>query len=275
MSTRREFVASTLSLLSCTSGVRTAGTAPERDCRGEPKTFVLIHGSWHSAWNWFRVRPLLERLGHRVVAPDLPGMGRDKTPIHEVRFDTTVLGLCDLIDSVPGTVILVGHSKNGVLISQVAEHRPHKVEKLIYLAAVLAKDRRAAVDYFQLDTEEILGPHITNHPATGSSTLAPAIYRDGLYHDCDADIVELAKVLLSHEPRQTATEPIRISQERYGSVRRFYIELTEDRAITPPVQRTMYEETPCERVYRMATGHSPFFSQPQQLVDIFVEIAGL
>src|ERR1700716_4365218 len=48
------------------------------------KTFVLIHGSWHSSWNWHRVIPILEQLGHRIFAIDLPGMGRDKTPIREV-----------------------------------------------------------------------------------------------------------------------------------------------------------------------------------------------
>ncbi|TAE55022.1 MAG: alpha/beta fold hydrolase, partial [Bacteroidetes bacterium] len=44
-----------------------------------PKTFILLHGSWHSAWNWHRLIPILESRGHRVIAPDLPGMGRDKT----------------------------------------------------------------------------------------------------------------------------------------------------------------------------------------------------
>jgi pimeloyl-ACP methyl ester carboxylesterase len=273
MNTRREFVACTLLLVAGASGVSTTGKAVERLSRDEKKTFVLIHGSWHSAWNWFRVRPILERMGHTVIAPDLPGMGRDKTPIGEVRFDRTVLMLCDLIDAVPGKIVLVGHSKNGVLISQVAEYRPQKIEKLVYLAAVLAQDGAAAVDYFQLDKKEVLGPYITNHPETNSSTLGAAIYKEGLYHDCDDDIVEMAKVVLSHEPRQTATTPIRITKERYGAVRRFYIELTEDRAITLDVQRRMYVDMPCEKVYGMATSHSPFFSQPRQLVDILVEIA--
>ncbi len=25
----------------------------------ESKTYILIHGSWHSAWNWHKVTPLL------------------------------------------------------------------------------------------------------------------------------------------------------------------------------------------------------------------------
>jgi len=42
-----------------------------------------------------------------------------------------------LIDSIDGKVILVGHSKNGIMISQAAEYRPGKIDKLIYLAAYL------------------------------------------------------------------------------------------------------------------------------------------
>jgi pimeloyl-ACP methyl ester carboxylesterase len=41
-------------------------------------TFVLIHGAWHGAWCWERVAPLLVAEGHRVLAPDLPGMGADR-----------------------------------------------------------------------------------------------------------------------------------------------------------------------------------------------------
>lgn len=266
----RVIVSCTLLLVASVSAAKTAETA---NPVSEGKTFILIHGSWHSAWNWFRVSPILEQMGHQVIAPDLPGMGRDKTPIEEVRFDKTVQILCDLIDTVPGKVILVGHSKNGVLISQVAEYRPEKIEKLIYLAAVLAKDGKAAVDYFKLDKDEVLGPHITNYPETNSSTLDSRIYKEGLYHDCDDEITEMAKVLLSHEPRQTATAPIHITDENYGTVRRFYIELTEDRAITPGLQQKMHTEMPCEKVYKMATSHSPFFSKPQELVDILIQIA--
>jgi pimeloyl-ACP methyl ester carboxylesterase len=101
------------------------------------KTFILIHGSWHSAWNWHKVVPLLEKKGHHAISIDLPGMGRDKTPILEVKMATTVKKLCSPIDRIDGKVILVGHSKNGIMISQVAEYRPDKIEKLVYLAACL------------------------------------------------------------------------------------------------------------------------------------------
>lgn len=237
------------------------------------KTFILIHGSWHSAWNWHKVVPLLEKAGHKAVAIDLPGMGRDKTPISEVKMKTTVEKICRLIDSIEGKVILVGHSKNGIMISQAAEYRPHKIEKLIYLAAYLVPDGKTQREYSLQDTGGVLKPYVTPYPELNAHTLQPAIYKEGLYHDCDDYITELAKVLLSHEPVESGITPLQLTEENFGSVPRYYIECTEDRAVTPFIQQKMYEETPCKKVYRMATSHSPFFSQPEKLTDIFCEIA--
>jgi pimeloyl-ACP methyl ester carboxylesterase len=237
------------------------------------KTFILIHGSWHSSWNWHKVIPILERAGHRVMAIDLAGMGRDKTPISEVRFQNTVQAVCDLIDQVDGKVILVGHSKNGIVISQVAEYRPEKIEKLIYLAAYLIPNGKTQAEYSAMDVHGALKPYVTRYPESNSHTLQAEIYREGLYHDCEDSITELAKVLLSHESAESGNAALQLTDENFGSVRRFYIECTEDKAVTPFIQRKMYTETTCEKVYQLPTSHSPFFSKPQELSEIFLEIA--
>lgn len=237
------------------------------------KTFILIHGSWHSAWNWHKVMPLLEKQGHKAIAIDLPGMGRDKTPIAEVRMHSTVQKICDLIDSIDGKVILVGHSKNGIMISQAAEYRPGKIEKLIYLAAYLIPNGKTQREYSVMDTEGVLKPFVTRYEEINATALQSEIYKEGLYHDCDDTIVELAKVLLSHEPVESGAAALQLSDENYGSVPRFYIECTEDKAVTPFIQQKMYTEMPCKKIYRMQASHSPFFSRPQQLVDILCEIA--
>ena len=237
------------------------------------KTFILIHGSWHSSWNWHKVVPLLEKQGHRAIAIDLPGMGRDKTPIQEVKMKTTVEKICKLIDSIEGKVILVGHSKNGIMISQAAEYRPHKIEKLVYLAAYLIPNGKTQREYSIQDTQGVLKPYVTIHEEINAHTLQPEIYKEGLYADCDDDITELAKVLLSYEPVESGITPLQLSEENYGRVPKIYIECTEDKAVTPFIQRKMYTETLCEKVYSIPASHSPFFSRPNELTDILCEIA--
>ena len=232
------------------------------------KTFILIHGSWHSAWNWHRVTPLLERAGHKAISIDLPGMGRDKTPINEVKMQTAIEKICDLIDSVEGKVILVGHSKNGIMISQAAEYRPEKIEKLVYLAAYLIPNGKTQKEYSLQDTEGVLRSYVTMTEDLKSYTLQPEIYKEGLYHDCDDYITDLAKLILSNEPVESAITPLQLTERNYGRVPRVYIECLQDRAVTPFIQKKMYTEMPCEQVYSMNTSHSPFFSKPQELVDI-------
>lgn len=236
------------------------------------KTFILIHGSWHNAWNWHKVVPLLEKEGHKAIAIDLPGMGRDKTPIQQVRMKTTVEKICQLIDSIEGKVILVGHSKNGITISQAAEYRPHKIEKLVYLAAYLIPNGKTQREYSIQDTMGVLKPYVIMHEELNAHTLLPEIYKEGLYADCDDDITQMAKVLLSHEPVESGITPLELSDENYGRIPRVYIECTEDKAVTPFIQRKMYTETPCEKVYSIASSHSPFFSKPQELVDILCQL---
>ncbi len=100
-------------------------------------TFVLVHGSWHGAWCWNKLTPLLEREGHAVIAPDLPGHGEDWTPIPEISLQSYVDRVGEALDSAPEPAILVGHSMAGTVISQLAEQRPDQVAGLVYLCAFL------------------------------------------------------------------------------------------------------------------------------------------
>ncbi len=237
------------------------------------KTFILIHGSWHSSWNWHRVIPILENQGHRAIAIDLPGMGRDKTPVQEVTLGTSVDKICQLIDTIEEKVILVGHSKNGIMISQAAEYRSAKIEKLAYLAAYLIPDGKTQREYSLQDTEGALKSYVNKHEDLNATTLQPQIYKEGLYADCEDYIVELAKLMLSHEPFVSGITPLQLTDEKYGSVPKVYIECTADKAVTPFIQRKMYTETCCEKVYSMDASHSPLFSKPQELSCILCQIA--
>ena len=122
------------------------------------------------------------------------------------------------------------------------------------------------------DTNGVLKPFVDFHPDLNASTLRPEIYKEGLYHDCEEDITSLAKLLLSHEPVESGMVPLQLTEANFGSIPKVYIACTEDKAVTPYIQHKMYTETPCDKVYEMATSHSPFFSKPQELCDILCEL---
>jgi hypothetical protein len=122
-----------------------------------------------------------------------------------------------------------------------------------------------------LDTDGVLKPFVSMHDHLGAHTLQTEIYKEGLYADCEDYITELAKLLLSHEPVESGITPLQLTPENYGRVPRVYIECTEDKAVTPFIQRKMYTEMPCDKIYSMASSHSPFFSKPLELADILCD----
>ena len=106
----------------------------------EKYQFVLIHGAWHGAGCWEKVVPLLKEAGHQVHTIDLPGVGEDQTPISEVTLDAYVSAVSELISTISKPLVLVGHSMGGMIITQVAELVPEKIDTLIYLTAFSPRD---------------------------------------------------------------------------------------------------------------------------------------
>lgn len=75
-------------------------------------------------------------------------------------------------------------------------------------------------------------------------------------------------------PFAPVLEKLSLSELKYGSVRRFYIEAPEDNAISIAQQESMINASPPERVFRLkGADHSPFFSKPQALHKLLVEIS--
>lgn len=225
-------------------------------------TYVLVHGAWHGGWSWNKVVPLLEQRGHHVEAPDLPGHGRDTTPVSEVSTEAYVDTVCRIVDAQPEPVILVGHSLAGVVITQAAEYRPKRIKTLVYVAAVLLRNGESPLDV--PDTDSLLGPNMIASE-DGTVTIRDEVIKDAWYSDCCDRDVAWAKSLLCPQNPATFTTPVHTTAGRFGRVPRVYIECLQDRALSPWIQKKMYEDVPC-KVVSMNTNHSPFLSAPEELV---------
>ncbi len=228
-------------------------------------TYVLIHGAWHGGWCWDKVVPLLEKAGHTVEAPDMPGHGRDKTPIQEVSLQAYVDRVCNVLDAQPDAVILVGHSMGGAVITQAAEYRPEKIETLVYLTAFLPRNGESLFQLGQRDTEASIGASLIM-AGDGSYTVKDEDIRELFYGDCSGEDVALAKSLLVPQALAPSATPLSTTDESFGRIPRVYIECLRARSISLSMQKRMYTAVPCRKVISMDTSHSPFLSAPEELV---------
>ena len=97
--------------------------------------YVLIHGAWHGAWCWYKMLPLLKRVGHDVIAPDLPGLGKDMTPIDQISLESWTKGICEIVVAQPNPVVLVGHSRGGGL-SLITSSKRREIGAVVPLASL-------------------------------------------------------------------------------------------------------------------------------------------
>lgn len=238
-------------------------------------TFVLVHGAWHGAWCWDRLVPLLERAGHEVVTFDLPGHGEDRTPVAEVTLQGYTDRAVEALDALSGPAVLVGHSLSGTVISQAAEQRPEKIEKLVYLCAFLLPSGKSAIEMSQEDSDSVILKSIEIEEDQGRVNLTEEGMRDALYHDCPEEDFERARRLVTSQPLAPFGTPVEVTEGNFGGVRRTYVYTTQDRAASPSAQERMYTELPCEKVVSMATGHLPFFAAPEELAGHLDTLATL
>jgi pimeloyl-ACP methyl ester carboxylesterase len=235
-------------------------------------SFILVHGSWHGAWCWRRLVPLLEAKGHQVWAGDLPGMGADTTPMAQVTLAGWTAFIAAQAQAMEQPVILVGHSRGGVVVSEVAESIPDEVSGIIYLTAVLAGDKETVASMLGEMSDEAVGALRFSEDGL-SSTLDPAAAAALLYNTTPVEWSAFAVASLGRDAAQPNGTPVHLTRGRYGSVPRAYIECLQDRTLPIELQRRMQKSAPCDPVLTLDTDHSPFLSAPEMLVEAISEAA--
>jgi pimeloyl-ACP methyl ester carboxylesterase len=237
-------------------------------------SFVMIHGAWHGGWCFEPLRPLLENYGHCLIAPDLPGMGGTDAELAAVSlagWGDYVANVCCEADA---PVILCGHSRGGIVISEAAERVPDRVSALVYICAMMIPSGTSRAIWRE---DAVPNPgfaaiqqlHPSGHARIIDRTKAAPIFA----HLSPPDLVKAALNRLVAEPDGPRTEALSLTAERYGTVSRHYIECLQDRTIPIDDQRRMQRVQPCVSVTSLDTDHSPYLSAPQALADALLVIA--
>jgi pimeloyl-ACP methyl ester carboxylesterase len=231
-------------------------------------TFILVHGSMHGGWCWDKVVHGLNEAGHRALAPDLPGMGADGTPPRDVTLAMTGGFVAELARRQPEKVILVGHSLGGITISDAAERAPEVIAGLVYVTAVLLSNGTKAMDLVVRNGNLPQGINLSCDGAV--ATIDSDRARERWYNGCDEDDVQHALGRLIPQPTRPMRDPLTVTSGRFGTIPRAYIECLHDNALPLSIQRSQREAMPCDPIFTMETGHSPFMQAPETLTAYLI-----
>lgn len=236
-------------------------------------SFLLVHGAWHDRRCWDFVTNILRERGHNVAAPTLPGHGDKKRSAFLVSMTSYAQHAVDVASSLPGDLVCEGHSMGGMVMSQAAEMRPDLFRQLIYLTAFVPDGKSHLVGLAKGDKASLVEASMQQHLLKGVSTIPESAAKELFYHDCGDDVVEMAKSQLCPQSVRASFGKVRTTPERFGSVRKSYIECSEDKAITVQYQRELRKNACFDNVRSLRASHSPFLSMPEKMSDVLEELA--
>jgi pimeloyl-ACP methyl ester carboxylesterase len=222
-----------------------------------PGTVVLVHGGFVDGSGWQDVYRLLTEDGYSVSIVQNPTLSLEDDAAAARR----------VIDAQGETVILVGHSYGGAVITE-AGNDPN-VAALVYIAA------------FAPDTGESVNTLIADPPpgAPVPPILPP---QDGfLFLDRDKFHASFAGDLPAEQAAFMADSQVpwgvdalggTISEAAWRTKPSWYLVATDDRMIPPPAQRSMAERAGAT-VVEAAASHSIYLSQPAAVAELIEQAA--
>jgi pimeloyl-ACP methyl ester carboxylesterase len=231
------------------------------------KTYLLVHGAWMGAWVWEAVAQGLRKTGATVDVIELPAHGSDKTPVSGATLATYVAKVDAAIDNSRGKVVLVGHSMAGMIITQAVEDRPEQIDKLVYLAAYLPQNGQKLLDLAMTDSDSHAGKSLKVDEKSGIIDVPLDQLADCFLADGSPAAVAALKAHYRPEPLAGFVMPVITTGERWGPVAKVYFYTEQDRAVSYALQRRMTNGVKLAGTWTFASSHSPFLSQPDELVD--------
>lgn len=241
----------------------------ERDAKDA--AFVLVHGAWHGGWCWKKVKARLEKDGHVVHTPTLTGLGERAHLIRaDVGLDTHIQDIAAVLEYEDlRNVVLVGHSYGGMVITGVADKAPDRVAQLIYLDAFLPENGKALSDYTPRPPASA-SPPAAAPPSDFRVAPRSTVEEFGVRDPAD---IAWARARLTPQSGKTFGQPLQLSAPIRTSIKRAYIQCTDDSPwFVEAAARAKREGFTSRTLF--GGGHDAMISEPDRLSALLRELAG-
>ncbi len=234
--------------------------------------FILIHGAYHGAWCWEHIVQRLTDAGEKVLAPDLPGHGRDKGWLADQTMENYVERVGELILAAKEPVTLVGHSMGGAVALLAAAVHPDKIKRIVYLTAYIPAPGESVSDGVRADPES----HAQTSRTDIGDIKAVSVKAESLGLDFYQDAAERELGWVQDRVQLQSPVPFRhicdYDPANLADIPKTAIICTLDRAISPSHQRMMAERAGCNPILRIECSHSPFVTRPDELTEILLSL---
>lgn len=221
-------------------------------------TVVLVHGGFVDGSGWQAVHDLLTHDGFNVAIVQNPTLS----------LEGDVAATHHVIDDQPGSVVLVGHSYGGVVITEAGTHP--KVDALVYIAA-FAPDKGESVQSLIADPAPGAPVPPILPPRNGFLALDRDKFAESFAGDLPADQAQF--MADSQVPWGLEALNGAVSDPAWRTKPSWYLVAADDRMIPPPAQRAMSERAGAT-VSESPGSHSVYLSEPDAVADVIRAAAG-
>lgn len=237
---------------------------------------LFIHGAWHWSGCWYKVINSELLRDYKIHALDNPMNGFNKQSNAE-NFDQYTSEIQNLLKTTNEKFTIIAHSMGGSIASFIANKLPQNIEKIIYVAATMCAENKCALDYFmeeyyfnflkELQLENLVIPdtqgQLIKLNMIDKEKIIKLFYNQSPKVDADVALNNLSEfssgIPFAHKHNYC---------EKFYSIKRVYVECTNDNAMPISMQRKMQNDFPVAKTYTLNSDHSPFFSKDKELSKI-------
>uniref|UniRef100_A0AAU3IGN3 Alpha/beta hydrolase n=1 Tax=Streptomyces sp. NBC_01393 TaxID=2903851 RepID=A0AAU3IGN3_9ACTN len=244
-----------------------APSAVAAQARHAPKpTVVLVHGAFADSSGWSGVVARLRHDGYPVIAAANPLRGLDSDAAY----------VSSLLDSVPGPVILVGHSYGGEVITNAAVGHAN-VKALVYIAAFAPDQGESGLALVGLNPGSQLGEALVVRPyavAGGGGAdgyVDPAKFRTVMAADLRGSDTEL--LAAQQRPVDLAALQAPSGVPAWKTIPSWYLVAGADRAIPAATEKFMARRAGAHTVVVDGASHLVMLSHPGRVENLIVQAA--
>lgn len=227
-------------------------------------TVVLVHGAFAESSSWDPVISRLVPMGYHVIAV--------ANPLRGLKVDAAYLA--DVLATIEGPVILVGHSYGGSVIGEAATGKSN-VKALIYVSGLAPDVGESASDLVGKFPGSTLGPTLTSVAlSNGGKDLYILQKRFHAQFCADLSAQEASRMAATQRPIVESAFGEKAADPAWKNVPSWFLYGSLDKNIPPAAHAFMASRAHArEAVEVKGASHVVMSSHPQALVKLIEEAA--